>query len=204
MNKTLTFVFGVIATIIFLSGCKNELTMQERIQKEKKAIERYIERNHLVILDEYPEGGKFGEKDYFKTADGLYFHVVDSGNGKRASLYMDEIAVRFEYLHYISETDTSLVYWNTLTYDLPYTYKYGDDTSVTYTERVYPISFKYGLSQTYSISGSLVCSGFVIPLEYVGEHAVIDMIIPSSIGSYSDQSSFYPVFYKGIVYSNFY
>ena len=155
------------------------------IEEEKRAISRYIDRNNLVILNEYPKDGAFKDNEFFKTDEGLYIHVVDSGNGRRAIPYRDEITVRFEYRHDIAYSDTSITYW-------------------TNTGWVNPFSFVYGLTQSYTVSGSSYeCSGWVIPLNYVGERAVVDLIIPSSLGSSSDNGNINPVFYKGLTYTNF-
>jgi hypothetical protein len=189
MKKTLVFVIALIVALAYsLTSCDKQKSLQERLQEERRAIERYIKRNGLVILDEYPEGRAFGEKEFFRTSDGLYIHVVDSGNGQRAVPLENEVTVRFEYRHDIAVSDTSITYWNQ-------------------TSLIQPFSFKYGLSQSYTVSGSLVCVGWVYPLSYVGKLAVVDLIIPSALGSTEDNNVNYgvinPVFYKGVTYTNF-
>jgi hypothetical protein len=169
-----------------LGSCNKEKSLQERLQEEKRAIERYIDRNKFVILNDYPKDGVFKDKEYYKTADGLYIHVVDSGNGQRAIPLKDEVTVRFEYRHDILVSDTSILWWSS-------------------GGRVNPFSFIYGLSQSYTVAGSsFECVGWVLPLTYVGERAVIDLIIPSALGSYNDNNNINPVFYKGLTYTNFY
>jgi hypothetical protein len=190
MKKTLIFVLASIALLACLStACDSQKTLQERLQEEKRAIDRYIKRNNLVILGEYPKSGVFGEKEYFKTNDGLYIHVVDSGNGQRATSLTDVVTVRFEYRHDIAVSDTSVTYWSE-------------------TALIQPYFFTFGLAQTYTVSGSLVCEGWVHPLFYVGKTAVVDLIIPSALGSAEDNNTTYgiinPVFYKGVTYTNFY
>jgi hypothetical protein len=168
------------------SSCNKSKSLQERIQEENRAIKRYIDRNDLVILDEYPKDGVFKDKEFFKTSEGLYFHVVDSGNGRRAVPLVDEVTVRFEYRHDILVSDTAISWWSQ-------------------SSRVNPFSFIYGLSQSYTVSGSsFECTGWVIPLTYVGERAVVDMIVPSLLGSSNDQGNINPIFYKGLTYTNFY
>ncbi|MDR1632677.1 MAG: DUF4827 domain-containing protein [Dysgonamonadaceae bacterium] len=190
MRKTLIFVLTSIALLTYsLTSCDKQKSLQERLQEEKRAIDRYVKRNGLVILNEYPQNGIFGEKEYFRTSDGLYIHVVDSGNGRRATPLVDEITVRYEYRHDIAVSDSSITYWSN-------------------SALIYPFSFKYGLQQSYTVSGSLVCVGWVYPLSYVGEHAVVDLLIPSALGSAEDNNVSYgiinPVFYKGVTYTNFY
>jgi hypothetical protein len=183
MKKTWIFVITSIVLLTYLlSSCDKQKSLQERLQEEKRAINRYIDRNRLVILDDYPKSGVFGEKEFFKTSDGLYIHVVDSGNGRRVVPLVDEVTVRFEYRHDIAVSDSSILKWNA-------------------SGLIQPYDFKYGLSQSYSASGSMVCVGWVYPLAYVGESAVVDLIIPSSLGSYSDNSNINPVFYKGVIYT---
>jgi len=188
MQKTSIFVISSIVLLICLLGssCNKQKSLQERLQEEKRAISRYIDRNNFVILNEYPKDGVFKEKEFFRTSDGLYIHVVDSGNGRRAVPFRDEVTVRFEYRHDIALSDTAILRWSSSGW-------------------VNPFSFIYGLSQSYSVSGSSYeCTGWVIPLAHVGERAVVDLIIPSSLGSYNDNGSINPVFYKGVTYTNFY
>jgi hypothetical protein len=188
MKKTLIFVVSAIVLLTCsLASCNKQKSLQERLQEEKRAISRYIDRNGLVILDEYPKDGVFKEKEYYKIQSEygvMYMHVVDSGNGQRPVSMVDEVTVRFEYRHDIAVSDSSILNWNT-------------------SGLINPYSFIYGLSQSYSAANSMVCIGWVLPLRYVGKDAVIDLIIPSAVGSYSDNSNINPVFYKGIFYTNF-
>jgi hypothetical protein len=183
MRKTWIFIVtSIVLTAYSLFSCDESKTLQEQLQEEKRAISRYIDRNQLKILNEYPPDGEFGEKEFFKTSEGLYIHVVDSGNGRRPVSSVDEVTVRFEYRHNIAISDSS----------------------ITQGVMIQPYFFTYGLYQSYSVSESLVCIGWVYPLAYVGEEAVVDLIIPSSLGSYSDNNNINPVFYKGVTYTGFY
>jgi hypothetical protein len=183
MRTTWIFIVtSIVLTAYSLFSCDESKTLQERLQEEKRAISRYIDKNQLKILNEYPQNGVFAEKEFFKTSDGLYIHVVDSGNGQRAIPMVDDVTVRFDYRHNIAISDSS----------------------ITQGIMIKPYDFIYGLYQSYSSSESLVCVGWVYPLAYVGENAKVDLIIPSSLGSYSDNNDINPVFYKGITYTNFY
>jgi hypothetical protein len=176
MNKILFFVSGMIAMLVLSAGCKNEKSMQELIQEEKKAIDRYIANNRLNVINHFPEDGKFDEKQYFKTSEGVYFRV-DSFNVDRMAEENNGVTVRVKSIHYIAVSDTSI-------YSL---------------ESVQPYSFTYGMSTTYS---SDFCPAWAIPLKYVGEYSIVDMLVPSSYGTSSNRSSFIPVFYKGVTYTS--
>lgn len=154
------------------------------LREEKKAIERFIDKNDFVVLKEYPKDSIFGEKEYYKTNEGLYIHVVQKGSSTRAKA-LDNITIRFEYQHDVRDAAR------------------GDTTTIIRPSLLYPFSFVYGISQTYSDMSSPVCVGWVVPLAYIGEGGIVDIIIPSSIGSYSDSNSIIPVFYKNLHYTSF-
>jgi len=139
--------------------------------------------NDIVILKNYPEDGFFKENEYFRTNDGLFIHVVDSGNGKRVQ-FLDDVCVRIEYFQYIKD----FVHGDTIRSLFPF---------------LDPFYFTYGIPQTYSSYYSPVCQAWVIPLSYVGEEAILNLIVPSSIGSYGDNNSIAPVFYKNLRYTRF-
>jgi hypothetical protein len=180
--KRFLILFASFAVIFYISvSCNNQKTIQDYLREEKKAIDRYISKNNIVVLEKYPANHVFKANEYFKTNEGLYIHVVDSGG--RKVLPVDEVTVRFDSIYYLK--DTTKIAW-----------------SDTYS--LYPYTFTYGLSNTYSPMSSPVCIGWVIPLSFVGENGVVDLIIPSSIGSYSDSNSFTPLVYRKLTYTNFY
>jgi len=177
----------VLVTIIscILSSCSQSKSLQELLLEERKAIDRFITMNDFVILKDYPKDGVFKDNEYFRTSEGLFFHVVDSGNGTRAQL-LNDVCVRADYYQYIKDVVKG-------------------DSTFYYLDPYSPVSFIYGISQTYSSTYTKVCQGWVIPLSYVGENAVLDVIIPSSLGSATDYSSYNvePLFYKNLRYTKF-
>ena len=185
MKKSVSSIIFIIVITCISFSCKENKTLQELLQEERKAIDRYISMNDFIILKDYPKDGVFNDNEYFKTNEGLFFNVVDSGNGKRVKM-LNDVSVRCEYVQEIKNAvkgDTSK--W--LPSPLPYE----------------PISFVYGIPKTYSVYNSAVCQAWVIPLMYVGENAVLNMIVPSSVGSYGDNNSIIPVFYKNLKYTRF-
>ena len=182
-TKILGILFLAIVSCVF-SACKNNnKSLQELLQEERKAIDRYIVMNDLVILKNYPKDGVFGEKEYFKTDEGLFIQVVDSGNGKRVKL-LDDVCVRYAYNQLVKEVAK------------------GDTTKYLFNSYE-PFSFIYGIQKTYSPTYSPVCEAWVIPLKYISEDAILNLIIPSSIGCYSDNSQVVPVFYRNLRYTKF-
>jgi len=173
-----------LAIIFCISlSCKDHKSLQELLQEERKAIDRFISMNDLIILKEYPKNGVFQEREYYRSNEGLFFHVVDSGNGKRVKL-LDDVIVRFEYCQYIKNAVQ------------------GSTDVIRDPSPFYPFSFVYGIPQTYSASLYL-SQAWVIPLKYVGEGAILDMIVPSSLGASTDNTYISPVFYKNLRYTRF-
>lgn len=190
MRKTIIFILSAIFLAIANMACDNQKTMQEYIREEKKAIERYIDKQGIIVLNEYPKDKAFKEKEYFKTGDGLYIHVVDSGNGKRVTApdnYDKNVQVRFDYMVYLKD------------------YISGTTDSLVLSSVWFPIGFEYGVPGSYTSDPTqLACNGWAIPLTYVGEGAIVDLIIPSQLGNSTDNTSFKPVFYKNLRYTKFY
>jgi hypothetical protein len=183
MRKFLIIISWFVALLWVAASCNESKTMQEYLREEKKAIERFIGNNDFVVLKNYPADGVFKENEYFRTQDGLYIHVVDSGNGNRVKS-REEVTVRFEFMEQIKTNDT--IMWN--------------DTG-NKTDPDYPYSFIYDIYQSYS--GGRVCYGWVYPLSYVGEHAIVDLIVPSSLGSTTASAAFEPYFFKNLKYTSF-
>ena len=184
MKKGAIGVLLMVVVSCILFSCNSQKSLQELLQEERKAIDRFIGMNDLKPLQNYPKDGVFKENEYFKTPEGLFLNVVDSGNGTRAKL-LNDVAVRFDYLQYVKDAAA------------------GDTTKSFSNPYFEPYSFVYGISQTYSSYSSPVCQAWVIPLSYVGEGAVVNLIVPSKFGSYSDNSSITPVFYRNLRYTRF-
>ena len=164
--------------------------MQEYIREEKKAIERYILMQKIEILKEYPKDHVFQENQYYKTSEGLYMHVVDRGNTNRRVQTYNEVCVRFDYLYYVKSYVSAATDSARLACHIEVSYAY------------LPVRFRYGI--TYSIDPTgLACSGFAIPLTYVGEGGVVDLIVPSELGNANDNNNIAPVFFKNLQYTKF-
>jgi len=197
MGKKISGIILLIVTFCFSFSCKEGENLQELIKEETRAISRYIDFNDINILyedkGEYPKG-KWPENTYFKTTDGLFFQVVDSGNGKKAQI-LDVISVRYDYMQFIKDVAQG----DTTKYNFPIYSNY-----MSYPPPVgQPFNFTYGISLTYNQVNSPVCQAWVIPLTYVGEGAILNVIVPSLLGSAVDLRSITPIFYKNLRYTSF-
>ncbi|GHT38145.1 DUF4827 domain-containing protein [Bacteroidia bacterium] len=166
-------------------SCDTSKTLQEYIDEEKDAIKRYISAQGIVPLAEFPTDTIFEENEYFRTSDGLYFRVNKKGTGRKYK-YLDEVLVRFDYFYYVKS----------------FVSKEGADTIFASTfANYFPMEFNYGNPYSYGKSTyDLSCNGWAVPLSYVNEGTVIDLLVPSALGTSSDNSGFSPVFYKNLTY----
>jgi hypothetical protein len=186
MRKTVVFIGSLILLGLVYVSCDNSKSMQEYIREEKKAIERYISSQKIKVLNEYPQDSIFEENEYYKTSEGLYMHVVDKGNPNRRVEPYDQVLVRFDHFYYVKS------------------FVSGSTDSIVLNYLYFPIEFRYGIAGSYSSDpAGLACNGFALPLSYVGEGAVVNLLIPSELGNATDNSSFAPVFYKNLKYTKF-
>lgn len=187
MNKTRYF-FTLLSVLIFFS-CSGD-SAQELLRKEQRAIEAYIKRHKIKVLNTYPADGVFAEDEYFKTSDGLYLQVVDSGYGDRkATLYKDIIVCRFESMFLVKNYVSR-----------------GESAVYTPYPEEFPIEFTYGIGNypnEYTSYG-YACNAWIIPLNYVKEGGVVNMLAPSSLLNTYYNQSVEPIFFRKLTYTKFY
>jgi FKBP-type peptidyl-prolyl cis-trans isomerase len=71
---------------IILPSCDDTETYADKLRKEQEVISFFFDQNDREIIREYPENGVFGKGEFFfEPQSGVYFHVIDSGNGRRAT-----------------------------------------------------------------------------------------------------------------------
>lgn len=189
MRKTVLFILSVIIVGFLVAACDDQKTTQEYIREEKKAIERFISRNDIRVLKDYPKDHQFAENEYYRTIEGLYMQVIDSGNGRKVKALVDRVQVRFDFLLDVKSSVTDKA-----------------DTLVP-PSTILPMQFVYGEAGSYGQPDPLYnfsCNGWAIPLQYVSEEAIVNLIIPSTLGTDSDNQLFIARFYKNLKYTKFY
>jgi len=172
MKKILLFISLIVTASIFFA-CNKQKTAQELLKEEKKAIERFISENGIIVTKDTTD--MRGKNVFYKTKEGLYIHVIDPGNGNKAK-YNQEILVRFKDMTYFKDDTTK--YSNMLAGNNPDKFYYGN---------------------AYSYSG-WACEGWAIGLSLVSDDAEVSLIIPSGLQPTSKQSSFLPVYYGFLKY----
>ena len=177
MNKLFLFVSIFFAASIFFACNKTE-TAQERLRKEQKAISRFISDRGFIITNNPAE--MYDDNVFYKTREGLYIHVIDSGNGNKAK-YNQEILVRFRDL-ILFKSDSTVRMSNE-----------AADQS--------PVKFRFGNYSTYGTDAwTLSGEGLAIGLSLVSDDAIVRLIIPSGLQASSRQSYFQPMYIGSLRY----
>lgn len=187
MKKGLTWFFSVIAVVLLVSSCSKSETYSDKLKNERKEIKKFLDANGFVVIGSYPTDKVFEKNEFYRDPEtGVYINVVDSGNGNRAK----------------SEDLPKVTYRFSKTYPLPASAT--DTVSNNDAAGTQPMSFTYGRSATYTYSANsnvleyfYLSEGVTVPLKYVGENAVVRIIVPFSKGSTYQQNYSYKAVYYG-------
>lgn len=188
--RQLCLLLATFTILSFFTACDSSETYADKLKKERKAINRFIDEHNIKVVTTYPENGVFAENEYFlEPVTGTYIHVVDSGNGRRVSITdRTDVLVRYSGALRLASSDTT-VYENTSAAQIHDYISFTYGKTATYTET----STNNGYSN-YNFKSL----GMVVPLEYVGDSAIVKLIVPFNSGS-GMQSSYYEPVYLGMV-----
>jgi hypothetical protein len=195
MKKIVGFAIIAICFCSFiLPSCDDTETYADKLKKERAAIGRFFAAKNRKVIHEYPANGVFGEGEFFLVPySGVYFHVVDSGNGRRATAGR-QVYVRFGNTGGLISANgaDSLCQDSNNTMDALQDYLY-----FTYKDQT--TYMDYTVLSTYS-NYYYKSQGIAAPLEYVGDSAIIQLIVPFKVGSGYQQTSYEPVYFGRLFY----
>lgn len=183
------FIFLLVCSCIYgFISCSDTKSYTDHLNDERDEIDRLIDQKGFEILKNYPEDGVFKENQFFKASSGIYINVVDSGNGKRATMYATRINVRMRGEFFFNQ-DTASVFDYFPNGNLPMEFVFGNAY----------------LTSMQSSSGQLayvfLSQGMESALGYVGNKSTVKMIIPFKVGSYYQQSYYEPIYYDKITFN---
>lgn len=191
MKKIIGVIFALMGFAILFSACGGE-TYADKLKKETKAIDRFIDANGIKVLYEYPSNNVFAENEYFKDVNtGVYIRVINAGNDEKPSkARKTDVYLRYENIINLLSGDTLVdnnqksVYM-TFKYGVPSTYTFPTSSSIYYQNQMYGF-----LSQA--------C---VMPLDHgLGNNAEVSLIVPFASGSTYQQASYVPLYYQVLRY----
>lgn len=163
------------AMMMALVACNNN-SYSKNLSAEKKLIENYMSRNGYRILDELPEVGQWGEKDYYRvpstSTDYCFFHLVNMGDTAKKTVTAGELVVLRYRQYTLTEPADTANYWTTL-------------------DSAYPTEFNY-----YTDNTGASCAGWQLAIGLMKyPEAECKIIVPSKLGFSRDQNSVIPYGY---------
>lgn len=191
--KNISKLFVLILTLSFIaSGCSKSETYADKLKNERKNINRLLSDKGIDVISSYPSNGVFAENQYFRDpATGVYIHVIDSGNGNRASAD-DMASVYFRF-------------WDTATLPID---KSTIESTNDNASGLQPVSFTYGNTNSYMTQSTTdyysyvyMSPGITVPLKYVGEGAIVSLIVPFTQGSGYQNTAYQAIYYARLKYT---
>ena len=212
--KQIVWTFAALVCLTTLFSCDNGETYADMNEKEKKAIDRFIQDNEFtgpikVISQEQFEAQdsttNVDENEFVLfNEDGIYMQIVSRGEGKSL--------VEFAKEQSADSTISKTVLCRFLEYDIEagemtieniYSSSIVDKMLVKYIHRSrrYQASFTEG-KMVSKYKSSVVPQGWIKPLDYIrltrnsGRIAKIRIIVPHSSGTSNASGYVLPMYYE--------
>ncbi len=180
MNRTYILIITIFTIIMSAVSCKDQKTYADYLKEETKAIDEFIVKNNLNILNKFPSNGVFGEKDFYKDPETkVYFNIVEYGDTTENIFIGEKIFVRFMGLKY---------------------FMVDDSTTYTNNDNINPQEIDYVGPVNSSTRSYYTVPGWAVPLHRIGHNALVKMIIPFNMGSSTERSQYQPTYYDRIEY----
>jgi len=135
--KPITCYFSIIfSAFLLLVSCVDDNSYSKLLEDEKTTVADYLKRMQINVIKTLPaENATWGEKDYYLSPQGFYFHLVKRGENTSDSLKIgDTIYPRFiEYsLKQNDNTTTSTWTPSDLAYPVPFIYGLNSETAICF------------------------------------------------------------------------
>ncbi len=192
MKRIVGFVL-MLCAVLSSTSCNKTKSYTERLEAEQDAIERLMDAEGIVVLDEYPADGVFKENEFVKLDNDVYLNVIDPGNGDRISEGVRQnVICRFEARIFMSDT---------VTID-----GFGSEyLPVTMTVTPY---YEYGMIQATAVQDGSASSGLEMYVSeglasgfyHVGDSATVKLIVPFKVSSQMLRQMYEPVYFTRVRY----
>ena len=166
------YILLIMCTAIMVVSCDKTKSYTDMLKAQEKAIDRLRADSGLVFLEEFPTDSIFKENEFVE---------------------LGQTAIRSRFIARMFMENSSM---GTGTVDL-----LGPNSNGTH-----PVEFRYGyytsLNPDYSYTWDMfICEGLGAGLPYVGDSAVVKLIVPFKLMSSDFQSSGTPVFFEKVKYT---
>ena len=175
-------LFLIISTV--LSSCSDTVTYADSVAAENSLIADYLKRNKINVITTLPTDIAYWsaiehQNDYYHSASGLYFHLVNAGSVVAADTLkrFDLIGARYVAYTLTAIPDTTVSNLSISAFPNPATFVYG---SGVYTN---------------------VCAAFNEAASYMKRNdSEARLIVPSKIGFTADAQAIRPMGYRYILH----
>ena len=133
MKRISYLFFLVFLASIFASSCSSTKTYSQLLNDEKDLMDGFIKRNNILVVsgtpDKYTIWQKNGQDIYLLTPNGLYFHMINTGDTVPNDTleYRNTVVPRFKQYTLGLPSDT-ISNWTTIDFPYPSDFIYGDLT----------------------------------------------------------------------------
>lgn len=178
--------FVLLASVcfaVFVASCERErevTTYADVLESERIIVEGIMDKRGFKVVKEYPKDGVFGDKEFVQLENGVYIHVIDSGNGKRPAhgarvsslakgvFFEKGVAIEFDGFR----SNDQWAKW-------PLEFEFGK-VNIPYDD-------KYFLGE-----------GFTSAMKYVGDSSSVSLIVPFTVGSLYQRSTCMPIYFEKV------
>ncbi|MFZ4455731.1 MAG: DUF4827 family protein [Bacteroidales bacterium] len=166
MKKIILLLNLLVFVSIIFTSCNNEKSYAERLAEEKDHISKLLSDSFVVIPFNKDSLYTKANRHIMQLSNGSYLAIISKGN-------MGDTAVAGTVVTYRFRKSLLL----------------NDYTYIDNIQSIDPCKFVYSklnpARTSFSGSGLSSCPGLQAPMEFLGNGAVVKLIIPSKI-SYSD------------------
>ncbi len=176
MKRLPLWLLGIFFLVIGITGCDDSETYAEQLAMEKSSIKAFMKSRGYTVTNTYPDTVPFPEGVFYKTSEGLYIHVLDTG---------------LSVPSYIAKNTSYLIRFVEVTMDGDTLYQNMFDATGD------PLEIYYDNIQTTISYGD--CKAWHQPLKYVGDGGHVYIIAPTALGMpvySSTTTSLTPCFYE--------
>ena len=183
MKQKFILIMLLCGFLFIGTSCKDDKTYAELLQEEQDSIDKYLKGYRVADIPanlddlETTNGDReSSDAPYYRLEDGVYMQIISKGNGTSIQKG-DKVYFRFlrQNLNTLASTGSADAVGN-------FYYENIDDYYFNYNTVTTSSSTTYGLGIEY-------------PLQYVGNKAVVKVIVPSKMGFTESISSVIPYLY---------
>lgn len=192
MRKVILFIISIICISVVFIACNNQDTYADKLKKEGKEINRFLNDSDIKVLDNYPgDNYKFKDNEYYLHPSGTYIRIDNWGDENKKADRGTNVTMRASGRFLGDTVQYSNFGQSAIHYYISYTYKHEDTYMGSYNAQTGGEYFKY----------ILMSVGCALPLEYVGNQGEVSLIVPFINGSVAQQSNYKALYFDRVRYT---